>query len=352
MDREIWSWILNKLSNEQLIFISQQLKIKIPGFRESNYKKNLGVIKDKLIQQAINKKNILKIGSVCNQLVNENTKWLMFREKGVDFLFEYILMEKNLILPVFLSLLSSPNSEQYLTAVTLFDKLKEVNQLTELENIDSDNDNNNQNNILKEKIRDLELNIKEKNKEIANKEKKVILLQEQQIRQKQLLDAIQKEMIEIKHLLEKNSNEITEKDEEIKRKQESIFSLNEKTRYLEEELESTKSIISFYEEQAASLVSKCSDINQYDSTMLLIGNKPNMKVMNKFESVGYKVNICNDLESINSYINCNRIWLIEYQVPSRLKREIQKLPCFKNITIIQDHNELLTMIDKLIKGEI
>ncbi|MBA4603444.1 coiled-coil domain-containing protein [Thermoactinomyces mirandus] len=353
MDKEIWTWILKNIPDEQLILLSKQIKVKIAGFRETSFRKNISLIKDKLVQQMVNNRNILKVKGVFNQWLNEHEEWIIFRSKKVEFLFEYVLIEKSKALLVLLSLVSSQNNDEYLTGIALYNQLKLSNRLNELEKIVSSfKDSEDKQKELEERIRKLELIINEKSKNLEMKKEKIRFLMEEQNNLKQTIESSQKESDETKQLLRKTLDELSNVKTNLEAKTCLINDLEEKNKNLKEELEKKESIIRSLDEKTPVLPSDLPQPNHKEKTVVLIGNELRRKIKNKLESHGFAVKICRDLENMNLCMDCDYIWLIEYQISTRLKRELQKLPCFGNITMIEDHLRLVELTDKLIKGEI
>jgi hypothetical protein len=352
MDKEIWTWILNHGPDELLLSISKQLKVKIKGFRESNYQKNLTIIKDKLIQQMVSTKNIFKLKIFVNQWINETENGIIFRNKKMEFLYEYVLIEKQKSLLILLSLISSPNDDEHFTGVALYNKLKQSVQLPELEkNLIFIQDHEEQQKLVDGKISKLESTISENSKLIKSKEEKINTLLNQQKHQKQEIEKLKKELDNINQLLEESINESINNKKTVDTKQSLINNLEKELNNLKDQLKLAKSTIQSFSEVAPSLNSHLSTI-QEEKVVLLIGNKSNKGITNKLKSQGYKVIICNDTESMRSHIHVPYIWIIEYQISSKLKWHIRNLPQFKNMTTIQDHTELKQITNRLLKGEI
>lgn len=353
MDKDIWAWVLKNIPDEQLIQLSKPIKVKISGFRETSFRKNMSLIKDKLVQQMVSNKNILKVKEVFNQWINDHDEWIIFRSKNVEFLFEYLLIERSKALPVLLSLISSKNNDEYLTGVALYNQLKLSNQLHELElDVQLFKDTEEQQKELEERISKLKININEKSKILELKEGKIQSLLEKQNSLKQTLENTQKELDKTKQLLSKSLAELSNKKTDLETKISQISSLEEENTNLKEELEKKETTIHSLNENTPMLHSDLHHPNHKEKTIMLIGDELCRNLKNKLESHGYTLKICRDLESMNSCMDCDYIWLIEYQISTRLKRKLQKLPCFENITMIEDHLGLVELTDKIIKGEI
>ncbi|WP_044640138.1 hypothetical protein [Risungbinella massiliensis] len=352
MDKEIWTWILHHIPDEQLVHISKKLKIKIPGFRESNYQKNMALIKDRLIQQATTTKNILKIKGEINQWCNEQDQWLIYRNKKIDFLYEYVSIEKSKTVAVLASLLSSSYHDQYLAGVALYDQLKQSNMLPELGQAFLSFENTEDKiKMLEEKISKYVSSLEEKTQTLESKEKRIHSLTELQKSQKQSLEKLQQELDDVKQMLDVTMKASSQKDTIIDDKQSVISTLEEENSKLKDQLELAKATLLSYKEAASSLSPPLPNQNQEKKSILLIGNRPR-KVIDKLQSHGFSVTICNDLSSIKTNCDCDYIWLIEYQVSFKLKRDIQKILGFEKMICIQDHNELVKLTDELLERKI
>ncbi len=351
MDKETWTWILKNIDDDLLLHIVEKLKISVSGFRKRNYKKNLSIIKNRLIQEAISSKNILKLREGFNQSISEDERWIMFRNKSLDFLYEYILIENIQALPILLSLMSSPKNDEYYTGINLYERLKQSNQLSKLETMYPQNGKNEKEKVdLTEKINELKSKIKEKNQVVGSKEKEIILLKGKEKDYKDMIEILNKELEETKQLLDQMTIELSEKNVTIESREKYICSLEEEIKNLRKELDLAREMISSYNEAASSL----SPLEPYNDqkAILIIGLELNSRLEKKLESLGYIVSVSNKLEEINQYIDYQYIWLIEYQISLKLKHEIQKCPYFERVRVITEYSQLIRLTDQLEKGEI
>jgi hypothetical protein len=135
MDREIWKWILDSFSDEEIAMLSHIFRLKIPGFRQINpQQKNFKIVRPKIIQSALHQKHAEKLNDyvLTRAEVQLNVKVESLGKKSVKTLLQ--LTEEEIKPSILLGiLLASDNEKEKAKAEKIYSKLKIENKLNEFE---------------------------------------------------------------------------------------------------------------------------------------------------------------------------------------------------------------------------
>lgn len=102
-----WKWLLTALDEELLIAIAKSLKVRIPGFRGSNWEKSVKLLRPRLIQDMLLPRKLLLLYDAADTEVQKDPDLLALRELTEQQLLEQVPSQLAPA-PVLLSLLSSP----------------------------------------------------------------------------------------------------------------------------------------------------------------------------------------------------------------------------------------------------
>jgi len=161
-----WKWTLTALEDEKLSAIAKTLKVRVPGFRGSNWEKQLPLLRPQIVQNLLSSKMFLGLGPAIDAIVQESelAEIRELTERRIDGAGP----DKWAPPQVFLSLLSSPEAEAVELATCLYDQWEESGLLEQWlsarEQADADSEQESSKQVAldecQEKIAELEAQIK------------------------------------------------------------------------------------------------------------------------------------------------------------------------------------------------
>lgn len=339
MNINIWSDILNSMTDEELCQMANSCSINVPGFRKIS-KDTIKMCKPRLLKEAVMPQNFNKIIDYFNKkfsLVNGKDN---YRSMNID---QLILSAQHGTphYKILTSLYSSQEENLIDLANEFIKKVSKENQLNDNKKKDASyegilhKESQEQIQLLRELVKKLE------NKLVQIEEKKNNI----QLELNKLKDEFQNakvswnlEKTRLSKKIEKLQNEIEEKETEISTVQTEKERIS---KYYEEQLQKKEMEIDFLNKKI--LNNKETNIRQ----IALIGNPKNKTITNN-SRVPLVIFEASDIEeSINNndFEQFNEIWVLSYKVPfSKQKLISEKIK--GKIKTISTFLELQKMVEK------
>jgi chromosome segregation ATPase len=367
MDREIWKWILDSFSDEEIAVISHVFRLKIPGFRQINpQQKNFKMVRPKIIQSALHQKHADKLNDyvITRAEVQLDVKVESLGKKSIKTLLQ--LSEEEIKPSILLGiLLASDNEKVKEKAEKIYLKLKTENKLNELEkqvgeDVSSTETEEVQDQdslialqeelkLAQQSIDKLEKRLKKlehKNEELKSKETSIqTSLQSEKKRAKELsqeVNTLKGEIGSLKHKLKTASPDTTSLQKKLdnqavtlKTKVEEISRLNALVLKLNTELDKVSSI----KNKAVETTPASSD----KIKVALIGDPKNKGIEKNFK---FELNIFEGPEVTSKDLDgLDQIWLLNYKIPRSVQKRVKACnsgkPIFEFTTFTELEHHML-----------
>jgi DNA repair exonuclease SbcCD ATPase subunit len=367
MDREIWKWILDSFSDEEIAKLSSKFNLKIPGFRLINHlQNNFKIIRPKIIQSAMNKKYAEKLNNyvITRAKVQLDVKVDSLRKKSIKSLLQ--LTEEGIKPSILLGiLLASGNEKELAKAEVIYSKLKTENKLFKFEKQAGEDDTNTEVKVIQDQdslktqqeefklaqqsIEKLDKRLKkldQKNEELKSKETSLqTSLQTERKRSKELsqeVNSLKGEIGSLKHKLKTASPDTTSLQKKLdnqaatlKTKVEEISRLNALVLKLNTELDKLSSKKNKTVETTPELLDKIK--------VALIGD-PKNKGLEK--NVKFELNIFKGPEVTPKGLDGHdQIWLLNYKIPRSVQKRVKSCnsgkPIFEFTTFTELEHHML-----------
>jgi chromosome segregation ATPase len=367
MDREIWKWILDSFSDEEIAMISEIFRLKIPGFRQINpQQKNFKMVRPKIIQSALHQKYAEKLNGyvITRAEVQLDVKVASLRKKSVKTLLQ--LTEEDIKPSILLGiLLASDNEKEREKAEKIYSKLKTEQKLNVLEKqvggdsstteIEEPQDQDSFKALQEElklaqqtidKLGKRLKKLEQKNEELKSKETSIqASLQTEKKRSKELtqeVNSLKGENGSLKHKLKTAFPETTSLQKKVdnqaatlKTKEKEISRLNALVLKVNTELDKLSTIKEKMVHTAPTSSAKIK--------VALIGDPKNkgLEKNSKFE-----LNILEGPEITSKGLEgIDQIWLLTYKIPrsvqKRVKSSVSGKPIFEFLTFTELEHHML-----------
>jgi chromosome segregation ATPase len=367
MDREIWKWILDSFSDEEIAMISDVFRLKIPGFRQINsQQKTFKMVRPKIIQSALHQKHAEKLNGyvITKAEVQLDVKVESLRKKSVKTLLQ--LTEEEIKPSILLGiLLASDNEKEKAKAEKIYSKLKTENKLNELEKqvgediFGTETEEIQDQDSLKALQEELKLaqqtidklgkrlkKLEQKNEELKSKETSIqASLQTEKKRSKELsqeVNSLKGEIGNLKHKLKTASPDTTSLQKKmdkqaatLKAKVEEISRLNALVLKLNTELDKLSTLKEKMVDTAPASLAKIK--------VALIGDPKNrgLEKNSKFE-----LNIFEGPEITSKGLDgIDQIWLLTYKIPRSVQKRVKSCvsgkPIFEFLTFTELEHHML-----------
>lgn len=132
MSRQVWKWIYEMMSDEDLVGLANAARVKVPGFRSVNIEQ-IRILRPRLIQTMSTGKDLTRVKHAMDEHAMECERCSSYRHKTQAELLQDIDSGDNPI-KVLTSLLTSSESGQQMLAELLYENLQASGRLNELAN--------------------------------------------------------------------------------------------------------------------------------------------------------------------------------------------------------------------------
>lgn len=350
-EKDVWKWILDQFSDQELANLGKVLELKISGFREINPKlKNFKILRPKLIQEVLLPKNLVKLRDFFNSITTEKSDEFDYNGKNPQELLAALDEEVSSFLLI-TALLSSENEENKKNGIEIYKKLKAEGTLEQLENHGDPSDEEeveesaaelkNEMLLLQQKLQTFERKLKkseQKNEQLKSqltsvqssgeiekknwKEEKKKLLQQIQTlsnengKLRNQTDAVLIETERMKKQLEQKEIDMKQKDLEISRLNALILRMKTKK---QEDFRSTGN------EVQGTTTAQVSTVQNPQVNVVVIGDPKNSRVQQyqKFNLTILDAPKIEEEKSKKLLESAENIWLLTYRIPMGVQKRVK-----------------------------